>query len=129
MAGALYERTARLTTTRIATGNTAIDGTGSLTSLLTAVAAGTRIKSVTVTPIATITDGWIAFFIYDGSNNRFIGVLPVNAFTVTAPIKPPTARQFPLPFDVVLPSSSHILKACPYNSESFDVAVTGADFA
>ena len=130
MAGALYERTPRLDGIRISTGNTAIDGTGSLTSIITGVAApGTRVKPIWVQPIATITDGWVAFFIYNGSVNRLFGPpLLFSAYTVVAGTKPPMGKLWIPPQDLVLPSTSFILKACPYNSESFDLFPNGSDF-
>lgn len=130
MAGQKFDQTMRVAGVRIATGNTAIDGTGSLTSLVTGAAGQTRVTSVQITPIATITDGHIAFFLYDGTNNRLLGIFPVQAWTVTLPVKPPPSWVWVPPSgEVLLPTTSYILKACPYNSESFDLIPKGADLA
>lgn len=128
MAGQKFDQTMRYAGVRIATGNTAIDGTGSLTSIITGAATGTRIVCVKVTAIATVTKGHVAFFLYDGTNNRFLGVLKIDDFIVSLPTEPPIPQMWvPSDGEVLLPSASHILKACPYNSESFDLIPKGAD--
>lgn len=113
----------------VSAANTNRDGTGTLVSLVTGAALGTRIDQIRVTALATTTAGMVRFFVYDGTNTRPWMELAVDAITVSASDEAFTGelvRLDTLPL-LVLPVG-WILKASTHNAESFGIAVGGGDY-
>jgi hypothetical protein len=72
----------------INTANANLDGTGSITTLLTAASNGTQIKSVTIKSInSTTSDGMIRFFVFNGASYYIIDeiVVPPSKKSTTYP--------------------------------------------
>ena len=62
---------------QIATANTARDGTGTIGTLITAPAAGTRVDTIEICAAGATTLGMIRMFIHDGTSylERYLGNL------------------------------------------------------
>lgn len=115
---------------QISTANTARDGTGTIGSVYTAGASGSRIDRVVLTATGTTTAGMIRLFIYDGTNNRLIREIPVTAVTPGAST-PAWSCSIDASIDALFPCfivNTYILKASTHNAETFNVAAFGGDF-
>lgn len=107
--------------------NTARDGTGTLATVYTAGAAGSRIDSLLVQATATTTAGMVRLFISDGSATRLIAELPVVAVTPSATI-PAWSATVNFPKGLVL-QATWTLKASTQNAETFNIIpIVAGDF-
>jgi len=101
--------TARIGRCSLSTANTATDGTGTITDLITGAAAGTRILSVNVQGTATTVAALVNLFLYDGTNYDLF-----DQFTISATTGSTTAKGYRLVTsytDLVLPSATWKLGA------------------
>jgi hypothetical protein len=126
----IFTLTPRISSARISTANTGRDGTGTLGSVITGGANGTRVDRVTIEATATTTAGMIRLFVDDGGGTiRFIKEVAVAALTPSA-----TVQAFSFEwvrtdtYPVVVLPSGYILKAGTHNAETFDVVAHGGDF-
>jgi len=121
----------RIGMVRMSTANTGRDGSGTLNDVITGGTNGTRVDRIIITATSTTTAGMVRLFIYDGTNNRFWREVSVTAATPSGTVQAFTYTvtspdlQNPL---LVLPSTSHVLRAAPHNNETFDVIALGGDF-
>ena len=122
-----FATTPRLGVVQISTANTNRDGTGTIGSVITGVAAGTRIQRVRIVATGTTTAGVIRLFVDNGTNVRLLRETLVTAITPSASI---AVFQTEIEFEngLMLPSASYILKASTHNAETFNVFALGADF-
>ena len=93
----------------LSTANTATDGTGTITDLITGVAAGTRVLSINVQGTATVVAALVNIFLYDGTNYDLC-----DQFTITATTGSNTVKGYRLVTaytDLVLPTASWKLGA------------------
>lgn len=116
----------------ISTANTNRDGTGTLGTVLTGVAAGTVVRDVTIQAAGTTTAGMVRLFVSldGGTTKRLIHEISITAATPSATVK---AFRTVIYFDgvteksLVLPNASAILYASTHNAESFNVIASGED--
>lgn len=130
----LFERTPRSAEKRSASANTALDGSGTLTSLMTGVASpGSRVRKVNFTLIAASPRNRYALVLYDGTDHRLIPgtVVTVSEKDFDSVVgDTPVCGSISLPDgEVLLPSASHILKLANYTGDNTDVIIEGGDFA
>ncbi|MEN9885488.1 MAG: hypothetical protein RL758_66 [Pseudomonadota bacterium] len=116
---------------QISTANTARDGTGTIGTVFTAAATGSRIDAINIKATGTTTAGMIRLFIHDGSTSRLIDEVPVLATTPSATVpsfevnlNTNTMAHF-LP--IILPNGFS-LRASTNNAETFNVIAFGGDF-
>jgi len=124
---------ASLSAARISTANTGLDGSGTLATLVTGGASGTRVERVNVKAIVTTTAGMIRFFLCDSAgtpNKRLVHELPVSAVTPAA--STPAFESEWVRTDgqpLVIVPSGWTLRVSTHNAESFDVVpVVSGDF-
>lgn len=111
----------------VATGNTARDGSGTITTLLTAVAAGTKVFEVVAQPAVTTTAGMVRLFLSSdgGSTWALFDELPIPAQTVGAGAAGARVRKV---YDnLVLVGTSAKLGCTTHNSESINVVALAGD--
>ena len=116
--------TPKLGQVRISTANTNRDGTGTLGTVYTGVANGSRVLWVQVMANSTTTAGMIRLFVDNGSAVSLFREVAVTALTPSATVLGWTTSFYsPVPGEplLLLPSTSYILKAGTHNAESFDV--------
>jgi len=101
--------TARIGRCSLSTANTATDGTGTITDLITGAAAGTRILSVNVQGTATTVAALVNLFLYDGTNWDLFDQITISATTGSNTVK--GYRLVTSYTDLVLPSASYKLGA------------------
>jgi len=130
MAAALnFAATPRLAAIAISTANTNRDGTGTVPTLITGVAAGTRLERVRITATGTVTAGVVRLFLHDGASFFLIEEVMVAATTPSATIKTFVSDViFGDVRPISLPTASWSIRASTHNAEGFTVSAVGADF-
>jgi hypothetical protein len=112
---------------QIATANTARDGTGTLGTVITAGASGSRIDAIHIKAQGTTTAGMVRFYINDGTNTRFWREVPVPALTPSASLTAFYAAIDLALQPLILPAG-YSLKASTNNAEVFNLFAMGGDF-
>lgn len=123
-----FASTIRTAVAQVSTANTNRDGTGTIVTVFTAGASGSRIETVDITAVGTTTAGMIRLFLHDGTNARLLTEQPVPART---PSGTAAAFQFTLVFGDYRPlllAANWSLRAATNNAETFNITVMGADF-
>jgi hypothetical protein len=116
---------------QISTANTNRDGTGTIGTVFTAGANGSRIDMIDLQATATTTAGMIRLFVHDGTNAILIGELPVTAVTPSGTLPAWTAQLNTNTMTQLLPitiPTGWSLRASTNNAEAFNVIAFGGDF-
>ena len=114
----------------ISTANTNRNGTGTIDTVFTAGANGSRIDSIDVQATATVTAGMIRLFIHNGTSAFLFAEVPVSASTPSGTV-PAYSAQFTPNTTAVLPiviPTGYSLRASTNNAESFNIIAFGGDF-
>lgn len=110
----------------ISAANAARDGTGTIVTIFTAGANGSRIDKAIIKATVTTTAGMVRLFIHDGAASSLLTEIPVTATTVAA-----STPAFETVIDflggLVLPTG-YSLRASTEKAEAFNVLAFGGDF-
>lgn len=79
--------TARIGRASLSTANTNTDGTGTITDLVTGVAAGTRVLEIVTQGTATTVAALVNLFIWDGTNWDLFDQITIAAATGSTTVK------------------------------------------
>jgi hypothetical protein len=121
-----YASTPRAALGQVSTANTARDGTGTIATIFTAGASGSRVDDIAIVATGTTTAGVVRLFINDGTNSRLWQEILVAAITPSTTVQVWSAVQ--LNQALLLPNGWS-LRASTNNAETFNVNVTrGGDF-
>ena len=125
-----YASAPRLWIGQVTAANTNRDGTGTIVTLGTAPAAGSRLDGIIIEAVGTTTAGMIRFYIHDGANARLFLEVPVIAVTPSG-TQPAwgaqvNANNMSHLFPLVLPSG-YSLRASTHNAETFNVIGCAGD--
>ena len=120
---AQYASTARTAIAQATAANTNRDGTGTIATVFTAGASGSRIDDVTITAVGTTTAGVVRLFLHDGTNARLLREVAVSAITPSGTVAAFTASLTNL---ALVLQSGWSLRASTHNAETFNVCVTRA---
>ena len=130
-----YASTPKIGTAVISTANTNRDGTGTLGTVFTAGASGSRIDGIEIKATGTTTAGMVRLFLSDGTNHRLFDEVPVTALTPSATVPSfgsalssnaqGLVNTTPLPLNI---PAGWSLRASTHNAESFNVIAFGGDF-
>lgn len=107
--------------TQVATANTLRDGTGTLGTLITGSATGTRVDDIYITATGTTTAGAIRMFLSDETNNRLLAEYLVTAVTPSLTVTTWTA--FLSNLGIIL-KTGWSLKFSTNNAETFNIMMT-----
>ncbi len=128
-----FAATPKLGIAAVSTANTNRDGTGTLSTILTAGASGSRVDGIVIQATATTTAGMVRLFLHDGTTARLYDEVPVLAVTPGASTPawsatlgnnaPLSSGRYPL----MLPSGFS-LRASTHNAEAFSIHAIGGDF-
>ena len=110
---------------QVSAANTNRDGTGTVVTVITGVAAGTRIAEVVVEATVTTTAGMVRLYLFDGTNTRLFDEIAIAAATPSASVR--TTRVSTVYTNLILPSASWQLRASTHNAEAMNVIALGAD--
>jgi hypothetical protein len=111
---------------QVSAANTNRDGTGTIATVKTAGASGTRIEYVRVVATGTTTAGVVRLFLHDGSNARLIAEVLVDAVTPGTTTEVFSADW--APNEPIHIPTGYSLRASTHNAETFNVFVHGGDF-
>lgn len=112
----------------ISTANSNRDGTGTIETIFTAGADGSRIHRIIVKATVTTTAGTVRLFLYNGTNYFLMRELAIPAVTVSA-----TQGAYDLVLEflgeraIILPAS-YSIRASTEKAENFNIIIEGADF-
>jgi hypothetical protein len=125
------------TATLVATANTAFDGTGTMSTVITGGTNGTRIDMIVISATATTTAGLVNLFISDttatntAANTHLIRGNAILATTASATVAPAnvtlTTQTNPDFLPLFLPAG-YTLRASTTVAQGFRVTVIGGDF-
>lgn len=115
----------RIGSAQVSAANTNRDGTGTIVTVITGVAAGTRISEVVVEATVATTAGMVRLYLFDGTNTRLFDEIAIAAATPSASVR--TTRVSTVYTNLILPSSSWQLRASTHNAEAMNVIALGAD--
>ena len=121
----VFAVTPRIASVNVATANANRDGTGTVATLITGVAAGTRVAEIVIKARVTTTAGQVRVFLHDGTNFWFFDEIAVAAATVSATVQ--GTRVSTTYSNLILPSASWSLRVSTHNAESIDVTAFAAD--
>jgi len=121
----VFAVTPRISAANIATANTNRDGTGTVATLITGAATGTRVAEIVAKARVTTTAGMVRIFLYDGTTYRFFDEMNIAAATVSATVQ--GVRVSTLYNNLILPDASWSIVVATHNAESIDVIALGAD--
>lgn len=109
---------------QISTANTNRDGTGSITSIFTAGASGSKVLTIEIKAVSTTTAGMIRIYLNDGVNIRLWQEVNVSAITPSTTVQTFYGRVAP---DFIL-ESGYTVSASTNNAETFNIIITGGDY-
>lgn len=126
-----FASTPRVGVGQVTTANTNLDGTGTIATIFTAGASGSRIDAINLKAVATTTAGMIRLFVHDGTNARLLTEVPVIAITPSSTLPAWEAQLNTNTMTQVLPiilPTGYSLRAATNNAETFNVIASGGDF-
>jgi hypothetical protein len=133
-ASANYASVPKVGVAVISTANTNRDGTGTIGTVFTAGASGSRIDAVEIQATGTTTAGMVRLFLHDGTNARMISEVPVLANTPSgtnpawsALVNSSGMNNGTIQLPMSIPTGWS-LRASTNNAESFNVVAFGGDF-
>lgn len=118
-----YAATPRTAVAQLSAANTNRDGTGTIVTVFTAGASGSRVDDLLITATATTTAGVVRLYIHDGTAARLWREVLVSAITPSTTVSPFSATLTNL---ALLLQSGYSLRASTNNAEAFNVCVTRA---
>lgn len=128
---AQYAATPRTAIASVSTANTARNGTGTIATVFTAGANGSRIERISIVAQGTTTAGMVRLFIHDGTTAWLYFEAPVTAITPsgTVPAYDVNLQAFSNPdlMPLTLPTG-YSLRAATNNAETFNIIAIGGDF-
>jgi hypothetical protein len=124
-----YAATPGRANVQVSAANTAIDGTGTIVTVVAGTVDGRRVRRVAVTgAVATGLANRISFFIStdNGSTNRFLCDVLLSAATVSGTVRGQYA-EIPELVGVVLQGTSTLLRAATHVAQATNVDCEYAD--
>ena|SRR5688572_27780990 len=124
-----FAATPRLSNVAISTANTNRDGTGTVGTVFTAGASGSRLERIRIMGVGTVTAGMVRLFIHDGSNYKLWKEIAVTATTPSGTVAG-WEQEIDCSYNgaALLLPASYSLRASTHNAETFHVHAVGGDF-
>lgn len=116
---------------QVSVANTNRDGTGTIATIFSAGAAGSRIDAINLKAVDTTTAGMIRLFIHDGTTARLLAEVPVTAVTPSGTVPSWEAQLNTNTMSQVLPivlPTGYSLCASTHNAGITNVIALGGDF-
>ena len=120
---AQYASTVRTAQAQVSVANTARNGTGTIVTVFTAGASGSRIDDIYITATGTTTAGVVRLFLNDGTNTYLFEEILVTAITPSTTVQ--VFQSVQLNLGLVL-ANGWSLRASTNNAETFNIQVTRA---
>lgn len=126
-----YAATVKSGAVAISTANTNRDGTGTLGTVFTAGASGSRIDAITIKAIAATTAGMVRLYLHNGTTAFLIDEVRIGQITPGAMQQSAqeniNAYTTPEKMPLILPTGWS-LRASTEKAETFNVVAVGGDF-
>jgi hypothetical protein len=123
-----FAATPKAALAQVSAANTNRDGTGTIVTVLTAGANGTRIERVKVKAVGATTAGMIRLYLNDGTNTRLLEEALVAAVTPSGIVETFEAEfDFSRPDQMLVLPNGWTLRASTHVAETFNVIAIGAD--
>jgi hypothetical protein len=124
-----FAATPRCAIVQATAANTNRDGTGTIATLFTAGASGSRVERVRIQAAGTTTAGVVRLFIHDGTNARLLREVLVTAITPSTTVEAFSADvDFSGPDQVLVLPTGYSLRVSTHNAETFNCFAFGGDF-
>ncbi len=120
-----FAATPRCSVGVLGTANTGRDGSGTVATVFTAGASGSKVEEVRITPVGTTTAGMVRLFLHTGSTYYLLAELAIAAKTPSATV---ACTVTTLTYDNLLLPTGWSLRATTEKAEAFNVAAFGGDF-
>lgn len=120
---AQYASTVRTAQATVSVANTNRNGTGTIVTVFTAGASGSRIDDIYITATGTVTSGVVRLYLNDGTNTY---LWKENLVTATTPSTTVAVFQAVLLNQALVLQSGWSLRASTNNAETFNIQVTRA---
>lgn len=119
--------TPRMGSASVSTANTAINGTGTITTLITGAASGTRILEITAQCAATSAAALVNIFISTDSGTTWslFDQISISAATVSNTVK--GNRNTSVYSNLILPSTTHRIGIATTITQNTNVFALGGD--
>lgn len=119
--------TPRLTSVNVSSANTARDGTGSITSLITGAASGTRVLEIDAQCAATSAAALVRIFLStdSGSTWKLFDEIAITAATVSDTVK--GNRNLATYANLILPNATYVLGVTTSIAQSTNVFALAGD--
>lgn len=127
-AAPVFASTAKCWMGQATAANTARDGTGTLVTIATAGASGSRIDKVTVVATGTTTAGVVRLFIHDGTNARLLEEIIIPAVTPSTSVPVFMFHRIYGDLNTLQLPTGYSLRAATNNAETFNIIAFGGDF-
>ena len=128
---AQYAATPKCGVGQVSVANTNRDGTGTIATIFSAGANGSRVDAIDLKSVGTTTAGMIRLFVHDGANARLLTEVPVTAITPSGTLPSWEVQLNTNTITQVLPlllPAGYSLRAATNNAETFNVIALGGDF-
>lgn len=124
---AQFAATMRSDCVAISTANTNRDGTGTIGTVLTAGASGTRIERINIKATVTTTAGIVRLYIHNGTSYFLFKEVLVSAITASGTVATfESSQAFGSATPLFLPSG-YSLRASTVAAENFNITAIGGD--
>lgn len=120
---AQYAATPRSAVGQVSTANANRDGTGTIVSIFSAGANGSRVDDIWIVATATVTAGVVRLYLNDGTNTRLWQEIMVTATTPSTTVQTFNTALFNQA--LILPNGWS-LQASTNNANTFNILVTRA---
>lgn len=110
----------------ISAANANRDGTGTVVTVVTAAAQGSRIDLVRVVAEVTTTAGMVRLFLHDGSTFFLVKEIEVDAITASATV--PAFEGEWAPTEPIILPTGWTLQAATEQAEAMNVLAFGGDY-
>lgn len=120
----IFVSTIRTEAGEISVANTNRDGTGTIVTIFTAGASGSKVVNIVVKAESNTTAGMVRLFLYDGATYSLWQEISISAITVSGTTQTFYASIAP---DLILETGWSV-RASTHNAEVFNVIITGGDY-
>lgn len=120
----IFIDTLRTDAGEISVANTNRDGTGTVVTIFTAAATGSKVITVVVKAEGNTTAGMVRLFLYDGATYYLWYEISVSAITASGTVQTFYSTFSP---DLILETGWSV-RASTHNGETFNVIITGGDY-
>lgn len=112
--------------TIVSTANSNLDGTGTLSTVITGADNGKKIENIMIKATGSTTIGMIRLFMYDGSNTKLFMEIPVPT-SVQSSVVPAFSRLVNFRDGLMIPNGWSV-KASTQNAETFVITANAFSF-